>query len=218
MAGISWRVSRKLLILFADWVSKPSCPHDHAEPNPPRPFSQDAVEALLRTCVGDARRVSAQEAEEHRLWKVAGAVTPWRPDFAVYAALADGRLKARAIRDDLPGLSAILLNSAEVEAAVPPPDASTLTARMVRQRLKVKHATLKTWREAGWLPALGALAMTALLARPRKQSLLQVGLGLPRRKPVRHPGRQDPPERQTHRRSGDANPDGNLPRRQSRLV
>src|SRR5207237_9577319 len=33
--GFGWRVSRKLLIVFMDWVSKPSCPHDHAEPHPP---------------------------------------------------------------------------------------------------------------------------------------------------------------------------------------
>jgi hypothetical protein len=35
MAGIRWRVSPRALILFIDWVSRPSCPPDHSEPHPP---------------------------------------------------------------------------------------------------------------------------------------------------------------------------------------
>jgi len=37
MAGIWRRVSRKLLIVFTDWVSKPACPRNHTEPHPPCP-------------------------------------------------------------------------------------------------------------------------------------------------------------------------------------
>jgi hypothetical protein len=36
-AGIRWRVSRKVLITFRDWVSKPSFSRDRAEPHPPCP-------------------------------------------------------------------------------------------------------------------------------------------------------------------------------------
>jgi hypothetical protein len=35
MPGIRWRVSRKALIALRDWVSKPSCPRERAEPHPP---------------------------------------------------------------------------------------------------------------------------------------------------------------------------------------
>jgi hypothetical protein len=35
MPGIRWRVSRKALIALTDWVSKPSCPRERAEPHPP---------------------------------------------------------------------------------------------------------------------------------------------------------------------------------------
>jgi hypothetical protein len=37
MAGIRWRVSRKVLKAFKDWVLRPSCPRERTEPHPPCP-------------------------------------------------------------------------------------------------------------------------------------------------------------------------------------
>jgi hypothetical protein len=46
MAGIRWRVSPKELILFTDWVSRPSCSPDHSEPHPPCPTIQSTRSAF----------------------------------------------------------------------------------------------------------------------------------------------------------------------------
>jgi len=37
ISGNGWRVSRKMLSAFKDWVSKPSCPRQRIEPHPPCP-------------------------------------------------------------------------------------------------------------------------------------------------------------------------------------
>jgi len=52
MAGIRWRVSRRPLILFKDWVSRPFHSHDHAEPHPPYP--------TIRSCRSTFQRSAAR--------------------------------------------------------------------------------------------------------------------------------------------------------------
>jgi len=67
IAGIRWRVSHKGLILFTDWVSRPSRSPDHTEPHPPcttirlsRSGFQpsDARKSLLRSMVGVSPRMA----------------------------------------------------------------------------------------------------------------------------------------------------------------
>src|ERR1700733_5848400 len=67
IAGIRWRVSHKGLILFTDWVSRPSRSPDHTEAHPPcttirlsRSGFQpsDARKSLLRSMVGVSPRMA----------------------------------------------------------------------------------------------------------------------------------------------------------------
>jgi hypothetical protein len=65
MAGIRWRVSRKSLTLFKDWVSKPSCPRNHSESHPPC--------TTIRLNHSDFQRSEARNSRRHSM---VGALPP----------------------------------------------------------------------------------------------------------------------------------------------
>ncbi len=104
MAAIRWRVSRKLLILFTDWVSKPSSSRDHAEPHPPcptftiQPFAFPAVGRKKVTAAFDGGRITSDggvmllAAAERRLGiaqRLAGLVSDPRNPLFVTHSVAD---------------------------------------------------------------------------------------------------------------------------------
>ncbi len=120
-----------------------------------RAYSQSDVEALLGRCVQGAPAVTPAVAADLGLVTLEGASRSWRTIYDIVLALDRGRLRPAGIDLGKRGLRSILLDSQAVGEALPHQE-SLRTSSELSKLLGVKAATLRTWRRAGFIPAMEA--------------------------------------------------------------